>query len=184
MDTKIRNPPAGDSNRAAPLARHSPRKRYESRLRLLAEKPGDCRNENRKRSVESVGAMIKAAGMPLGRTARGWNPRTGEKMTTDATLGNFKSLTAFYVDQVNRRPWTDDLNKPRQSYGEMVKDVEKTRADVLAAAKEIGEPFTAKQMEVRLSLGKSRSSSVIGWHEKNGNLSRTNINGKLHWKLA
>jgi hypothetical protein len=98
-------------------------------------------------------------------------------------LGNFESLTAFYVDQVNRRPWTDDLNIPKGSRKEVMAEIEKIRADILEAARELGEPFTAKQMEEKLGNDKSRTRCCLEWHERQNNLARVNVRGRLHWKL-
>lgn len=98
-------------------------------------------------------------------------------------LSSFGSMTAFYLDQVNRRPWTDDLNIPRKGYQQARAEMDKLRQDILDSAKELGEPFTAKQMEIRLGSDKSRTRSVLEWHERNGNVTRVNVRGRLHWRL-
>jgi hypothetical protein len=98
--------------------------------------------------------------------------------------GGFSSLTAFFLDQVNRKPWTDELNQPRKNWAENQDENRKLRATILEYAKIRGKPINAREIIDLSGSDKSRVNAALRRHEREGNLRRFNYKGRLHWVLA
>lgn len=95
----------------------------------------------------------------------------------------WRSATAFCLDQANKKPWTDELNKPRLGWTEMQQANQKLRESIVEFAKSKVSPFTTREAIDWASSDKSRVNSAITRLEREKILGRVNLNGRLHWML-
>jgi hypothetical protein len=145
-------------------------------LFIVAEEPGRRDEENRKRYIKGLEMTQKHTESRQDRfEGSHWNPIIPE---------GYKSLTAFFLDQANKRPWTDDLNIPRKSWDQNVAANKKLRADIIDYATKRAEPFTAREIMDAFDSDKSRVDAALRRHQRENTLRRFNHNGRLHWVLT
>jgi hypothetical protein len=156
--------------------RRSGREGNPHQLLIVAEEPGHRDEENRKRTIDGLEMTAEASESRQDRFSGAW--------CHSGITGGFSSLTALFLDQVNRKPWTDELNTPRKNWAENQADNAKLRATILEYAKNIGKPINAREIIDLSGSDKSRVNAALKRHEREGNLRRFNYNGRLHWVLT
>jgi hypothetical protein len=156
--------------------RRSCREGNQNQLLVVTEESGHRGEEDRKRISEGLEVTQKHTESRQDRfEGSHWNPIIPE---------GYKSLTAFFLDQANRRPWTDDLNTQRKSWDQNVAANKKLRSDIIDYATKKAAPFTAREIMDAFESDKSRVDAALRRHQRENTLRRFNHNGRLHWVLT